>query len=90
MLLEAPQLLHSLMEAPIEDTHTALCLPPGEKMYNAMLVSCFALAHHIELAYAETVYARHAWPWVESWLVTSGQWAEGEQADAVSLLIGVI
>eukprot|EP00891_Asterochloris_glomerata_P007199 jgi/Astpho2/7199/Aster-01517 len=37
MLLEAPQLLHSLMEAPIEDTHTALCLPPGEKMYNAML-----------------------------------------------------
>ena len=52
MLLEAPQLLHSLMEAPIEDTHTALCLPPGEKMYNAMLVSYFAIAHHVALAHA--------------------------------------
>ena len=56
MLLEAPQLLHSLMEAPIEDTHTALCLPPGDKMYNAMLVSCFAIAHHGVFADAEKVY----------------------------------
>ena len=57
MLLEAPQLLHSLMEAPIEDTHTALCLPPGDKMYNAMLVSGFAIACHAELADAKKVYS---------------------------------
>ena len=53
MLLEVPQLLHSLMETPIEDTHTALCLPPGDKMYNALLVSCLQYCTALVLADAK-------------------------------------